>query len=127
MPRSFRFVALGLGLYCLWFAALAQAQQERAGGRGAPAANRPRDLRPRSQSPYVDVTQYGARAVNQTPATTGSIAAGSNRVNVLSGSGFLNGDGIVVRGAGAGITLRTPGAPVVTASAAVFTGTGLTV
>jgi hypothetical protein len=49
-------------------------------------------------------------------------------LTVAGGSGFVNGDGIVIRGAGANITLTTPGAPAVTPSgAAVFSGTGLTV
>jgi len=130
MPRIFRLFAVGLLLTSFADRTCGQVQRDKAGDRGRSAASPALNPEPHGKSPgpYTDVTQFGVRAVGTLPATTGSIAAGSNRLTVAGGSGFVNGDGIVIRGAGANITLTTPGAPAVTPSgAAVFSGTGLTV
>ena len=130
MPRIFRLFAVGLMLTSFADRTSGQLQRDKVGDRGKSAAGptlNP-ELQAKSPSPYTDVTQFGVRAVGTLPTTTGSIAAGTNRLTVAGGSGFVNGDGIVVRGAGANITLANPSAPAVTPSgAAVFTGTGLTV
>src|SRR5262249_53126173 len=131
MPRSFRIVAVGLLLSYFSLEAVGQNQKYTTSDRTAPPSgptNNPGDLRSKGLNPYIDVTQYGVRAVSKPPATTGSINRGTNKLTVASGSGFVNGDGIVVRGAGANTVLKNPSAPTVTASgAAVLTGTGLTV
>jgi len=85
-------------------------------------------------NPYTDVTRYGVRITAQgMPASasmTGSISGGSNALTVSTSlcpaqTGnicFINGDGIVVYGAGTASGLSTPSAPTVTPSLAL-TGT----
>jgi uncharacterized cupin superfamily protein len=70
-------------------------------------------------SPWVDVTcpPYGARAVTTIPQTTVSSMSGTS-VTVASGSNFQNGDGVGIYGAGAALTLSTPGTPTVVPSIA---------
>ena len=77
----------------------------------------------------VDISnsQYGARAVS--PFTvTGSITSGSSTFSATGTSAFINGDGIAIVGAGATVTLTTPGTPTVTPSLASGPiNTGMTV
>lgn len=89
-------------------------------------------------NPWTDVTRYGARALipNATPAAVGitaTINSGSalTTVSTTSCPGqigsvcFMNGDGVVVYGAGAAHSLATPGAPTIVPSLAIAgTGTG---
>ena len=91
-------------------------------------------------NPYVDITAFGARAVNAntTPAAVGLTAnctATSNQVTISSASTFLNpgngangngtglGDGVILYGCGAPHSMSTPSAPAVTPSLALA-GTG---
>ena len=84
-------------------------------------------------NPYVDVTRYGVRAMNPTsapavPGITATTTASSTSVTISSASTFVNGDGVVIFGAGAAHAMTTPGAPTVTPSvAAAGTGTSLVV
>ena len=74
-------------------------------------------------NPYIDVTYYSVRAFSAT--TTATINSGSTTATIAAARGFINGDGIVIRGAGTKNTLATPGAPsVVAVNAAMMTGTG---
>jgi hypothetical protein len=97
------------------------------------------DLHFKGPNPYVDVTRYGVRGLASsvsTPAVagiTGSITASQTALTVSTASCpgqtgsvcFVNGDGIIVYGAGAATSLSTPGTPTVTPSVArVGTGTG---
>lgn len=88
------------------------------------------DTRYKGPNPYVDVTRYGVRAVSAstTPAAVGltaSISNGSTSATISSASSFVNGDGVVIYGAGAPHSMTTPSAPTVTPSVArVMTGTG---
>jgi hypothetical protein len=89
-----------------------------------------RDLSARGPNPFVDIRQFGARAVNVNliPSTTASISAGSSTATLASASTFQNGDGITIWGAGPAHSMPTPGAPTVTPSVAeVGTGTGMVV
>ena len=63
-----------------------------------------------SSPDFVDVRQYGARAVNSASqfGTTVSGIAGSNRVAAASASIFQNNDGIVIYGAGREPAVREP-------------------
>ena len=82
--------------------------------------------KPSGTNPYVDVRAFGVRAFSA--STTGSIKSGNRTLTIAGSSGFQNGDGIVVRGAGTTNTLSTPSAPTVIPSNPSFlTGTGQTV
>lgn len=86
-----------------------------------------RDLHTKGPNPWVDITMFGARATpfNSMPQTTATTTATSATITVASGAQFVNGDGIVIRGAGAANALATPVAPTVVPSSAVGpTGTG---
>lgn len=79
-------------------------------------------------NPYVDITAFGARAVNPstTPAATGLTAnctATQTSCTISSASTFVNGDGVIIYGAGATQSMSTPSAPTVTPSLALA-GTG---
>jgi hypothetical protein len=84
-------------------------------------------------NPYIDIRAYGARACSNSSApcaagVTGSITSGTNTLTLNTASTFVNGDGIVVYGAGSASGLSTPSAPTVTtATAAMGVGTDLTV
>lgn len=84
-------------------------------------------------NPYVDVTRYGVRALNPTtiPVALGlsaSINSGFALATISSASSFVNGDGVVIYGAGAAHSMTTPASVVVTPSVAqAGTGTGLVV
>jgi hypothetical protein len=74
-------------------------------------------------NPYVDVTRYGVRAVavNSAPVLAGitaTISSGTNIATLSSASTFVNGDGVVIYGAGATNTMSTPAVPTVTPSLA---------
>jgi len=79
-------------------------------------------------NPYVDITAFGARAVNPntTPAAVGLTANctnGSVSVTISSASTFVNGDGVALYGCGAPHGMSTPSAPTVTPSLSTA-GTG---
>jgi hypothetical protein len=84
-------------------------------------------------NPYVDVTRYGVRALNPvtTPVAVGLTAtmnSGSAGATISSASSFVNGDGVVVYGAGAPHSMTTPTGVTVTPSvASAGTGTGLVI
>lgn len=82
-----------------------------AGATGAPGT---------SNVPWIDVTNYGMRAIgvgSEPPASTATIIATSNSVSLPGGaSTFITGDGCVIYGAGATPTLATPSALTVTPS-----------
>jgi hypothetical protein len=70
-------------------------------------------------NPYIDIRSYGASAV--TPAAVPSALAtisltNPTTVNLNSASTFQNGDGVDIIGAGASVSMTTPGAPTVTPS-----------
>lgn len=88
-------------------------------------------------NPYTDARLYGMRstanAMPTTPGMTGTITAGSNSLTVstsncpgqTSSVCFVNGDSVLVLGAGANQTMGAPGTPVVLPSISrVMTGTG---
>lgn len=100
------------------------------------------DMRFKGPNPYTDVTRYGVRGLTSASAIpaiagiTGSINSASQTLTVSTANCpaqagsvcFVNGDGIVVYGAGPATALSTPGSPTVTPSVArVGTGTGDTV
>ncbi len=73
--------------------------------------------------PWVDIADYGARAVSTVPQTitkmkdsTHGCAAKSPIVHLREASTFQNGDGVVLYRCGAPNTLSTPLAPTVTPS-----------
>ena len=82
-------------------------------------------------NPYVDITAFGARAVNPNaapaaPGITANCTNGSASVTISSASTFVNGDGAVLYGCGAPHSMTTPSAPaVVPALALNGTGTGI--
>lgn len=81
------------------------------------------DLQPNGPNPYVDLRQYGL--VSGTASTTATITGGTSAATLVSGSGFANGNGFVLYGAGPANTMGTQGAPTVTVSqASNFTSTG---
>lgn len=87
---------------------------------------------------YIDVRSYHVRTINAhvvpaIPGMTASIASGQNSTTVSAASCprqtgtmcFVNGDGVIIVGAGPAHSLSTPGTPTVTPSVArVGTGTG---
>lgn len=85
------------------------------------------------QNPYVDITKFGARACdrNATPCAgglTANMSSGSAVATISSASTFINGDGVVVYGAGTASGLTVPtGLAVTNVLAQMGTGTGLTV
>jgi hypothetical protein len=84
-----------------------------------------KDSQFKGRNPWIDGRAYGMRAVTKVPTTTCSIRATSTTMMLGEASTFRNGDGIVCRGAGAALTLSTPGAPTVVAeNASGPTGTG---
>jgi len=84
--------------------------------------------KPRRPNSYIDVTTLGVRAVTAAQTTTGTIHSGSKLLSLSAAWAGTNGDGIVVRGAGATITLSTPSAPMVVAgNTSSLVGTGQTV
>jgi hypothetical protein len=93
-----------------------QTQHDRINARGT------------GPNPYIDVTMFGARATpfNLMPQTSCTTKSGSTTMTLPGGaSKFVNGDGIVCRGAGATTTIGTPAAPTVTPASAIGpTGTG---
>jgi hypothetical protein len=84
-------------------------------------------------NPYVDVTRYGVRAITPTttPAAVGltvTINSGSASALISSASSFVNGDGVVIYGAGPAHSMTTPtGVSVTPSIASAGTGTGLVV
>ena len=92
-------------------------------------------------NPWTDVTRYGVRSLapTSTPASVGitaTINSGSTSAVVSTSSCpgqtgnvcFVNGDGVVIYGAGTTHSLTTPGAPSITPSLAIAgTGTGFVV
>lgn len=73
-------------------------------------------------SPWVDVTcpPFNARFVPGVfvPHSTAIMSAASANLTLAAASNFANGDGIDIIGAGASVTISTPGQPTVTPSAA---------
>jgi hypothetical protein len=84
-------------------------------------------------NPVVDVRCYGARLINVfappfAAGVTATINSGSTTALLSSASTFVNGDGIVIYGAGTANGMSTPAAPTVAFStAAAPTGTGYVV
>jgi hypothetical protein len=79
------------------------------------------DLQMEGPNPWLDVRSYGVRAVlpNSTPAAVGLTAnttATNPVVSISAASSFVNGDGVVIYGAGASHSMSTPSAPTVTPS-----------
>jgi hypothetical protein len=67
-------------------------------------------------NPYIDIRAFGARMIlGATPSTTAGITSGTATATLAAASTFQNGDGVVIRGAGANITISTPGTPTVVA------------
>lgn len=68
--------------------------------------------------PWIDVTAYGAvaRDPNTVQTTTATTTAASGVVTLASAIDFVNGDGIVIWGAGAATSQSTPAAPTVLAA-----------
>jgi hypothetical protein len=91
------------------------------------------DMQFQGPNPWIDVRAYGVRAVNPnaTPAATGLTAntqSGQAGVTISAASSFVNGDGVVLYGAGATHSMTTPSQPTVTPSiASSATGTGVAV
>lgn len=73
----------------------------------------------KGNNPYIDITQWGARAPSSVPSTTCTISATSKNCTLASASTFQNGDGVRINGAGANNTLPAPAAPTVIPSLAV--------
>ncbi len=106
------------------------------GGSGSPAS--PQNVLQKNSSglfgastgmnPYVDIRSYGARAIDirSIPSTTATIKASSSTAILAAPGTFVNGDYVVIYGAGASCSLNTPSAPTVTPSINRGpTGTGL--
>lgn len=91
------------------------------------------DWHSKGPNPLIDITRYGARSCNQSVAPcaagiTASINSGSNQATLSSASTFVNGDGVVIFGAGAATTMTAPtGLAVTNVLAQAGTGTGQTV
>lgn len=91
------------------------------------------DWHAKGPNPYVDITQFGARTCNANTAPcaagiTASINASSTTATLSSASTFINGDGVVIYGAGSASGLSTPAAPTITnVLAQMGTGTDLDV
>jgi hypothetical protein len=70
----------------------------------------------RDPNPFVDVRDFGVRAVNPNviPNTTCTINSGSRLAACASAAGFAKGDGIDILGGGAAQSMITPAAPTVT-------------
>lgn len=81
------------------------------------------DWHPKGPNPYVDITAFGARAVNPNiqPAVPGVTAScnGTNTITVSTFSSFQNGDGVVVYNCGAAHAMTAPGTVTVTPSVAL--------
>jgi hypothetical protein len=85
-------------------------------------------------NPYVDIRTFGVRVVNPNvtpaiPGCTATINLGTPTIATLSSAcGFVNGDSVVIIGAGSANGMSTPAAPTVTPSlAAAMTNTGFVV
>jgi hypothetical protein len=90
------------------------------------------DTHNKGPNPWVDITTFGARTCNQntTPCAgglTATMSSGSAVATISSASTFVNGDGVVVYGAGTASGLTVPtGLAVTNVLATMGTGTGLT-
>jgi len=90
------------------------------------------DVHFKGPNPYIDITRFGARACdrNATPCAgglTANMTSGSAVATISSASTFINGDGVVVYGAGSASGLTVPtGLAVTNVLATMGTGTGLT-
>lgn len=82
-------------------------------------------------TPWVDIRAFGARstvtnAAPVIPGITANTVSGSASVALSASSTFVNGDGVVIFGAGSAHAMATPSAPSVTPSLAkAMTGTGI--
>lgn len=89
------------------------------------------DMEIGTRNPYVDIRLFGARAISRSSAPSGTITinSGSTSATLSSASSWVNGDGIVVLGAGPTPIMSTPtGSFTVTPSiAAGETGSGIVV
>ena len=86
------------------------------------------DQKNKGPNPYTDVTLFGVRATTTTPSANCTMSSGSAVATLSAASTFINGDGVICRGAGPAITMSTPGAPTVVASNnANMLGTGKTI
>lgn len=77
--------------------------------------------------PFADITAFHARPIPvfSQLATTAN-CAGTTTITLAFDPGFVNGDGVTIRGCGSTNPLSTPGAPTVVPSIATgMTGTGL--
>lgn len=86
------------------------------------------DLHFKGPTPWADITRFGARAIptNATPAIPGitaSITSTQTTATISSASSFINGDGVVIYGAGTAHAMTTPTGLTVTPSLAM-SGTG---
>ncbi len=74
----------------------------------------------KGSDPWADVSAFArARPSAPEPTTTATCTAGMNTCTFASASGFLVGDGVTIRGAGATLTMSTPSGPTVTPSLSV--------
>jgi hypothetical protein len=91
------------------------------------------DVITKGPNPWADIRAFGARAIDPAlapsiPGITVGINSGSPTATLSAASTFVNGDGVVIFGAGAATGMATPGAPTVAPDlAANLTGTGLVV
>ena len=73
-----------------------------------------RDQQNAGPNPNFDIRSFGAYFSLTPPTTTGGINSGSHALTINAAGDYLNGQGIVVYGAGATPSISTPGTPTVT-------------
>jgi hypothetical protein len=66
------------------------------------------DVQFNGPTPYIDIRSYGGYANIPLLATTGSISGSSSTLTLAGAIDFANGQGIVVYGAGAPVSITTP-------------------
>ena len=86
------------------------------------AQNFDADVAMKGPNPWFDLRRFGGYASMSPPSSTGSIAAGSTTLALVSAIDFANGQGIVVDKAGAATSLATPTSPTV-APGGILNGT----
>jgi hypothetical protein len=74
------------------------------------------DFHTKGPNPWLDITRYGGYIGpnGNAPATTCSISASSTAASCASASDFVNGNGILILGAGPAPVIATPQTPTVT-------------
>src|SRR5271170_1128698 len=85
-------------------------EQGPPGPQGAQGPTGPQGVSGSEPNGFADVTAYGARAVvyNAYPSTTATISSSSEDATLAAASTFVNGDGVVIYGAGTACALTTP-------------------